>query len=59
MTLKVIFAEPAIEQDTDQPPLPTLGEIVDRLAEERPEIAFAFDPAWRDRHVAKVEIVTK
>lgn len=59
MTLMVIFAEPAADQNTGRPPLPTLGEIVDKLIEEQPELALEFDPAWRNRHVAKVQVVTK
>lgn len=59
MTLMVIFAEPAAEQDTGRPPLPTLGEIVDKLAEERPEMVLEFDPTWQNRRVAKVQVMTK
>lgn len=58
MPVRFIFAEPvATEQDTGQPLFPTLGEVIDKLAEEKPDMAVNCDPDLRDRRVGRVEVL--
>ena len=59
MQLRVIFSESAPEQDLGCAPLPTLGEIIDRIAENEPGFVLGYDPTWRDRRVLRVEIVER
>ena len=57
MPLRFIFAKPvAVEQDIGHPPHPTLGEIVDKLNENKLEPALQCDAALRERRVVRVEI---
>lgn len=59
MPIKVTFADPPVVATPTQPPLPTLGDIIDKLARERPDVVLRVDPAWRTRQVSKLEIVTR
>lgn len=43
--------------DGATPPLPTLGEILDRIAAERPDWRMSCDPALRDSRIGQVRIV--
>ena len=58
MSVRFIFAKPvAVEQDTGQAPLPTLGEIIDKIAELKPDVVVHYDLSLGDMRVLSVEVV--